>query len=177
MSSTATSDAALTAEAAKENVPGPSKDTPTKFGDDFFKSTSLDDVDLSTTPPKLKGVVLSKYTVQTLRKFCSFHKIYGYKDKPKKALCDMIVNAAKTKDLYAAMYPDDANNGGSNASDDNVQSKKKKTTKKVSASTKPSAITKEGTYYRMWGPGRISSCIACCSWKLLVFCRILPSLT
>ena len=31
MSSTATSDAALTAEAAKENVPGPSKDTPTNI--------------------------------------------------------------------------------------------------------------------------------------------------
>ena len=42
MSSTATSNAALMAEAAKQNALGPSKDMPTKIDDEFFKTTSLD---------------------------------------------------------------------------------------------------------------------------------------
>ena len=55
MSLTATSDAsptAVKAEAAEQNASGPSYNTPTKIDDEFFKSTSLDDVDLSTTSPK-----------------------------------------------------------------------------------------------------------------------------
>ena len=60
MSSTATSDAALVmAEAAKESA---SKDKSTRIDEEFIKGTSLDDIDLSETPPKIKGVVSSKLT-------------------------------------------------------------------------------------------------------------------
>jgi hypothetical protein len=86
---------------------------------DWVSKTSLDDVVFSETEwiklgrndeqktplQSIKGSSPSQLTVTTLKKLCVQFRISGYKDKPKHVLCELIVNAAKLKNLAAAMYP------------------------------------------------------------------------
>ena len=95
----------------------------------------------------IKGYAAQQLTVQALKKFCTRHRINGYKDKPKHVLCELIVNAVKSSNLEAAMYPD--GDAMAAASNDITSEKKACKKKKKSKKSKPEAVRQEGTLYRV----------------------------
>jgi hypothetical protein len=96
----------------------------------------------------IKGYPTQQLTVPALKKFCTQHKIGGWKDKQKHVLCELIVNAVKSSNLEAAMYPDD---DAMPAASNDITSEKKtcKKKKKKSKKSKPEAVRQEGTLYRV----------------------------
>jgi hypothetical protein len=84
--------------------------------------------------------------VPVLKKLCTHFQIGRYKNADKADMCELIVKAAKTKNLKHQLYP----SGNANTTNTNTDGKKKskKKGKKKSKATKPKCVTKEGTYYR-----------------------------
>jgi hypothetical protein len=121
---------------------------------EWIGSSSLDDVVFHETEwvqlgrdakhktrlQRIKGYTTTQLTVLALKKFCTQHRISGWKDKQKHVLCELIVNAA--------MYPDgDAMAAASNDMTSEKKTCKKK--KKKSKKSKPEAVRQEGTLYRV----------------------------
>jgi hypothetical protein len=121
----------------------------------------------------IEGCPSKKLTTKCLQRFCVVHQIFGYKNKSKTFLCNLIVERMKTQGLDTNMYPEDfeaasknldttgknLDTGGKNLdpTPDNASKKasKKKTTekspkkpKKLSRNAKPPAVTKDGSYWR-----------------------------
>jgi hypothetical protein len=112
---------------------------------DWIGSSSLDDVvfheaewvqlsrDVThkTRLQSIKGYPTPQLTVRMLKKFCTQHKISGWKNKQKHVLCELIVNAVKSSNLEAAMYSDgDALAAASNDTTGEKKPCKKKKKKK-----------------------------------------------
>lgn len=97
----------------------------------------------------IKGKDPTKLSVPHLRKVCVKLQISGYRDADKAGYCELIVKAAKTKNLKQSMYSSgNANATNSTATAGGKKKKGKKKKKKGSKGTKPKCVTKEGTYYR-----------------------------
>jgi hypothetical protein len=93
----------------------------------------------------IKGKHPKNLTVPVLKKLCTHFQIDGYKNANKADMCELILKAAKTKNLKHQMYP----SSNSNTTDSNADGKKKakKKGKKKNKGTKPKCVTKEGTFY------------------------------
>jgi hypothetical protein len=149
------------AKKAKEKQEKKEKDEAIKV---FVNSVSLDDVIWDDNESKsiligksaqgekkmklqsIKGKHQKNLPVPVLKKLCTHFQIGGYKNADKADMCELIVKAAKTKNLKHQMYPSSNANTTNTNADGKKKSKKKG--KKKSKATKPKCVTKEGTYYR-----------------------------
>jgi hypothetical protein len=129
---------------------------------DWVNESSLDDVVFSETEwfrlgkdedhktrlQSIKGLSPSMLTVLTLKRLCVQYRITAYKNKAKHVLCELIVNAARTKNLDAEMFPEDFA-AKAVAKKDSSDKTTKSTKKKTSKSQKPEVVQHDGTLYRV----------------------------
>lgn len=129
---------------------------------DWVNESSLDDVVFSETEwfrlgkdedhktrlQSIKGLTPSMLTVLTLKRLCTRYKITAYKNKAKHVLCELIVNAARTRNLDAEMFPEDFA-AKAVAKKDSSDKTTKSTRKKTSKSQKPEVVQHDGTLYRV----------------------------
>jgi hypothetical protein len=144
---------------------------------EFIEKTTLQDVIVDDTNPvkvgrlgndvtflqSIKGCPSKRLSTLCLRKFCSQHRITGYKNKSKTFLCNLIVERMKTTGLDKTIYPEDFGKGKTSSKtsgDGNGKTSKKKTldtngskgskkkASKLSKNAKPPAVTQDGSYWR-----------------------------
>ena len=131
----------------------------------FIDATTFDDVIIDKTKPikvgrgpddftylqSIKAVSPTQLSVYALRHFCTIHGINGYKDQSKVLMCTLIVDRLKLKNLGSDMYPDDftGNDEGRDNKSDDEQASGPGKVKKLKKGSKPPAVTKDGTYYRV----------------------------
>jgi hypothetical protein len=129
----------------------------------FIDSTTFDDVVVDESNPlkvgrgpddttflqSIKGASPTQLSVCALRHFCTINGINGYKDQSKVMMCNLIIDRMKLKTLDKDMYPEDFSGeaGDKNGGDEQPSAKAKG--KKLKKGSKPQAVTKDGTYYRV----------------------------
>ena len=93
----------------------------------------------------IAGISLSKLLLSELQLFCASQKISGYRQKKKQEVAQLIAARVTSDNIYASI----GRLGMQKANDSGGDLSRKKPPKYQSKTTRPKAVTKTGSYFRI----------------------------